>query len=54
MTFDWLKRLMPDGLYGRAVLILLLPVVTLQLLVSVLFIQRHFEDVTRQDRKSVV
>lgn len=38
---------MPRGLYGRAALILILPVLTLQLLVSVVFIQRHFEGVTR-------
>ena len=48
MTFRWLKRYMPHGLYGRALLILILPVVTLQLVVSVVFIQRHFEGVTRQ------
>ncbi|MBS0122588.1 ATP-binding protein [Thetidibacter halocola] len=48
MTFDWLKRYMPRGLYGRAALILVLPVITLQLVVSIVFIQRHFEDVTRQ------
>jgi two-component system osmolarity sensor histidine kinase EnvZ len=48
MSFDWLKRTMPRGLYGRAFLILILPVVTLQLVVSVVFIQRHFEGVTRQ------
>ena len=33
---------MPRGLYGRAALILILPVVFLQLVVSVVFIQRHF------------
>ncbi|MBY6089329.1 ATP-binding protein [Pseudooceanicola sp. 502str34] len=48
MTFDWLKRYVPRSLYGRAALILVLPVVTLQLVVSVVFIQRHFEGVTRQ------
>jgi two-component system osmolarity sensor histidine kinase EnvZ len=48
MTFDWLKHYMPRGIYGRAALILILPVVTLQLVVSVVFIQRHFEGVTRQ------
>ncbi|MFV0411307.1 MAG: ATP-binding protein [Paracoccus sp. (in: a-proteobacteria)] len=46
--FGWLKRFMPRGLYGRAVLILLLPVFTLVLVVTVMFLQRHFEDVTRQ------
>ncbi len=39
---------MPRSLYGRAALILVLPVVTLQLVVSVVFIQRHFEGVTKQ------
>lgn len=48
MFFDWLKRYVPRGLYGRAALILVLPVVTLQLVVSVVFIQRHFEGVTVQ------
>lgn len=45
---SWLKRVLPRGLYGRAALILILPVVTLQLVVSLSFIQRHFEGVTRQ------
>ncbi|THD73496.1 HAMP domain-containing protein [Thalassobius vesicularis] len=48
MFFRWLKRYLPRGLYSRAALILILPVVTLQLVVSVVFIQRHFEGVTRQ------
>lgn len=48
MNFDWLKRIMPRGLYGRAALILFLPVVVVTLVVSVMFLQRHFEDVTRQ------
>ncbi|WP_323783704.1 ATP-binding protein [Thalassovita sp.] len=48
MNFRWLKRYVPRGLYSRAALILILPVVTLQLVVSVVFIQRHFEGVTQQ------
>lgn len=48
MSFKWLKQYMPRSLYGRAALILILPVVTLQLVVSVVFIQRHFEGVTVQ------
>ncbi|MBU3032306.1 ATP-binding protein [Paracoccus marinaquae] len=43
-----LKFLLPRGLYGRAALILFLPVVVLMLVVSVMFLQRHFEGVTRQ------
>ncbi|WP_371060097.1 ATP-binding protein [Rhodosalinus sp. 5P4] len=53
MIFGWLKRYVPRGIYGRAALILVLPVVTLQLVVSVVFIQRHFEGVTEQMTRSV-
>lgn len=48
MFFGWLKQYMPRGLYMRGALILLLPVLTIQILVSVVFIQRHFEGVTDQ------
>ncbi|MBC6437286.1 MAG: HAMP domain-containing protein [Rhodobacteraceae bacterium] len=44
----WFKRFLPRGLYGRAALILIVPIVTLQLVVSAAFLQRHFEDVTDQ------
>lgn len=44
---------MPRGLYGRAALILVFPVVFLQLLVSVVFIQRHFDGVTDQMTRAV-
>ena len=44
---------MPRSLYGRAALILLVPILTLQLVVSVVFIQRHFEDVTEQMTRNV-
>ena len=54
MIFQWLKTLMPRSLYGRAALILLLPVITLQLVISVAFIQRHFDEVTRQMTQSVM
>jgi two-component system osmolarity sensor histidine kinase EnvZ len=48
MFFAWLKHYLPRSLYGRAALILLVPVVVLQLVVMVVFTQRHFEDVTLQ------
>lgn len=48
MNFAWIKRYMPRSLYGRAVLILLLPIIALQLIVAQIFIQRHFDGVTRQ------
>jgi two-component system, OmpR family, osmolarity sensor histidine kinase EnvZ len=47
MTFRWIKNAMPRGIYARAALILVFPVLFLQLLVSVVFIQRHFDGVTR-------
>jgi two-component system, OmpR family, osmolarity sensor histidine kinase EnvZ len=51
--FGPLKYLMPRGLYGRAALILIVPIVTIQIVVSVTFIQRHFERVTEQMTKGV-
>lgn len=53
MLFRWLKRFLPRGLYGRATLILLVPVVAIQLVVSVAFLQRHFDQVTEQMTRSV-
>jgi len=52
--FRWLKRTMPRGLYGRAFLILLLPVMSLLLVVSIVSAQRLFEGVTRQMTTSVI
>ncbi len=52
--FAALKRYMPRSLYGRAALILALPVLTLQLVISVVFIQRHFEDVTEQMTRNML
>ncbi len=54
MSFKWLKQFMPRSLYGRAALILILPVITLQLGISVVFIQRHFERVTEQMTSTMV
>ncbi|MFW5881445.1 MAG: two-component sensor histidine kinase, partial [Roseicyclus sp.] len=47
-VFTWLKRFVPRGIYGRAALILIVPVLTVQLVVSSVFIQRHYENVTEQ------
>ncbi|SDG00461.1 ATP-binding protein [Sulfitobacter delicatus] len=48
MNFAWLKRYVPRGIYGRAALILLLPILLLQLVVILVFAHRHFEGVTDQ------
>jgi two-component system osmolarity sensor histidine kinase EnvZ len=47
------RWLLPRGLYGRAALILFLPVVVVTLVVSIMFLQRHFEGVTRQMTSSM-
>jgi two-component system, OmpR family, osmolarity sensor histidine kinase EnvZ len=46
--FLWIKRLVPRGIYARAALILIIPVLAVQLVVSSVFIQRHYENVTEQ------
>ncbi len=48
MSLRWLKPYLPRGLFGRTALGLLVPVVTLLVVVSVVFVQRHFEGVTEQ------
>lgn len=48
-----LKSILPKSLFGRAVLILALPIIVVQLIVSIAFIQRHFEAVTYQMTSSV-
>lgn len=53
MFWAWIKNYMPRGLYGRAALILILPILTLQLLVTVVFIQRHIDGVTRSMTSAV-
>lgn len=42
------RTIVPRGLYARAALILFLPVVVVTTVVSVMFLQRHFDGVTRQ------
>lgn len=49
-----LKNYLPRSLFGRAALILIVPIVTIQLVVSIIFIQRHFEGVTRQLSRGVM
>lgn len=48
-----LRSILPRGLFGRAALILVVPVVALQLVVSMAFLQRHFEGMTRQMTQGV-
>ena len=43
-----IRRIVPQGIYLRSALILLLPVMTVFCVVCIVFIQRHFDKVTRQ------
>lgn len=53
MNFQWLKSYMPRSLFGRSLLMILFPLVVLQLVVGIVFIQRHFARVTTQMAASV-
>ncbi|GIX15713.1 MAG: hypothetical protein KatS3mg118_3672 [Paracoccaceae bacterium] len=53
MEMQWLQRGLPRGLFNRALLILLLPILLLQAVIAVVFIQRHFDGVTRQMTEAV-
>ena len=48
MIVSGLKASMPRSLYGRAALIVLVPVMTILLVVTVVFVQRLYEGVTQQ------
>lgn len=48
------NSILPRSLYGRAALILIVPVVTIQLVVSAAFIQRLYDQVTRQMTTTMV
>jgi two-component system, OmpR family, osmolarity sensor histidine kinase EnvZ len=50
---DWLHARMPKGLYARALLIVILPVVLLQSAVAYVFMERHWEVVTYRLSASV-
>ena len=47
------KKYIPRSLFGRSLMILILPVVVLQALVTYVFIQRHYEGVTAQMARAV-
>ena len=44
----WIKSLMPTGLYARSLLIIILPMVILQSVVAFVFMERHWNTVTRR------
>jgi two-component system osmolarity sensor histidine kinase EnvZ len=44
----WLKSILPKGLYARALLIIIAPMVILQSVVAFVFMERHWNTVTRR------
>lgn len=48
-----LKYPLPRALFPRATLIVVVPLIALQLVVGFVFVQRHFEDVTRQMTQNI-
>lgn len=54
ITVPKLKSLLPRSFFGRAVLIVIVPILVIQVVLSVVFVQRHYERVTQQMTSSVL
>ena len=54
MSRRYFHRLFPASFYGRAILILIIPIIVIQIVLSVVFIQRHYERVTAQMTTNVL
>lgn len=48
LPFIWLKPYLPEGLFGRSLLIIVTPMVLLQMVVTYVFLERHWELVTNK------
>ena len=48
-----LKRMLPSSLFGRAIIIVVTPVVLLQIVAAVVFYDRHLDQITRRLARSV-
>ena len=46
--FALIKRILPKTLFGRALMILVTPLIVLQIVSIQIFIDRHWETVTRR------
>jgi two-component system osmolarity sensor histidine kinase EnvZ len=44
----WFSRVLPKGLYARALIIIIAPVILLQSVVAYAFMERHYQLVTRR------
>ncbi len=54
MRLPSVNTLLPTSFYGRAVLILIVPIIVIQIVLSIVFIQRHYERVTAQMTTNVL
>ena len=48
LPFVWLKPYLPEGLFGRSLLIIVTPMVLLQMVITYVFLERHWELVTNK------
>ena len=49
-----LKKIFPNGLYTRSLIIIIAPIVVLQTILTFVFLERHWELVTKKLSSSVV
>src|SRR5438045_2751255 len=49
----WLAGMMPKGLYARSLIIIIAPVVILQSVIAYVFMERHYQTVTRRLSQAV-
>lgn len=49
----WLERHVPEGLYGRSLIIIIAPIVLLQTIMATVFMERHWANISTQLSKSV-
>jgi len=52
--WQWINSFMPKGLYARSLLIIIAPMVILQSVVAFVFMERHWDNVTRHLSAAVV
>ena len=48
MITQFIKRFLPKSLFGRTLLIVLVPIILLEVVIGFVFIQRHYEQVATQ------
>ena len=43
---NWLKRLLPQSMFGRSLLLIIIPLVLVQIIAAIVFYARHWEAVS--------